>query len=218
MTQPSRTGIRVYFTLLHIPTTSAIFSLITVASLTSSVIHLGRLSLILVELFLLVGVAANYLDELKGRPWKTDIPSRVLWCIGLGSLGASSVIGLYLTLQVGPWFIAFVAAWGFVTASYSLELFGGRFHNAASLGFTVGSALLGASLVNDTTVTLTKLLVAVFGAMISGYGRQHYEFGKASGRDRIGLQYPRRIWRWLMLEIVIINAVAAVALISRISN
>jgi 4-hydroxybenzoate polyprenyltransferase len=188
-----------------------------VASLTSPVIRLGRLSLILVELLLLVGVAANYLDELKGRPWRTDIPSRVLWCVGLGSLGASSVIGLYLTLQVGPWFIAFVAVWGFVTASYSLELFGGRFHSAASLGFVVASALLGASLVNDMTVTWAKLLVAVFGAMISGYGRQHYEFGKASGKDRMALHYPRRVWRWLMLEIVVINVVAAVALISRIS-
>jgi hypothetical protein len=218
LTQPSRIGTRAYFTLLHIPTTSALFALIIVASLTSSVISLGRLSLILVELYLLVGIAANYLDELKGRPWRTDIPSRVLWCVGLGSLAASSVIGLYLTLQVGFWFIAFVVVWGFVTASYSLELFGGRFHNAASLGFVVASALLGASLVNDMTVTGVKLLVAVFGAMISGYGSQHYELGKASGRDRIALQHPRRVWRWLMLEIVIINVVAVVALISRIST
>jgi hypothetical protein len=217
LTQSSRTGARAYFTLIHIPTTSALFSLIMVASLTSPVIRLGRLSLILVELFLLVGVAANYLDELKGRPWRTNIPSRVLWCVGLGSLGASSVIGLYLTLQVGPWFIALVAVWGFVTASYSLELFGGRFHSADSLGFVVASALLGASLINDMTMTWSKLLVVVFGAMISRYGRQHYEFGKASGKDRMALHYPRRVWRWLMLEIVVINVVAAVALISRIS-
>jgi len=208
-----RPGIRGYFTLLHLPTTTAILSLIVVASCTTRSVHVDRLVLVLVETFLLVGVAGNYLDETKGRPWKTSIPDPVLWGVGVGALAASSIIGLYLSLQVGWWFMVFVAAWGFLTASYSLELFQGSFHNTVALSVLVALASLGASLVQDPRPTLLVLVVALLSAVIAGYGREHYEEGKAAGRDGMPLPFARRVWRWLMFEIIVIDSIAAIMLI-----
>jgi 4-hydroxybenzoate polyprenyltransferase len=168
------------------------------------------------EFFLMVGVAANYLDETKGRPWKTNIPDAILWGIGAATIIASSAIGLYLALHVGWWFIAFVAAWGFLTASYSLELFRGRLHNTETLGALVALASLGASLVQDARPTWLTIVVALLSAIIAGYGREHYEDGKPAGRDGMPLPLARRFWRWLMLEIVVIDAIAAIILAARV--
>jgi len=164
----------------------------------------------------MVGVASNYLDEIRGRPWNTSIPDSVLWGIGGGALIASSIIGLYLASQVGWWFVAFVAAWGFLTASYSLELFRGRLHNTVALGVLVALASLGASLVQDPRPTWLMLLTTLLSAYIAGYGREHYEFGKPAGRDDMPIPSARRIWRWLMFEIVFVDAIAAIILVTRV--
>jgi len=179
-------------------------------------VDLGRLALFLLEGFLLVGVASNYLDEIKGRPWNTIIPVRVLWAVGIGALISSSLIGLYLALKIGLWFLPLVGAWAFLTASYSLELFNGKMHNALTLGSLMFLASLGASTINGVRPTWISIEVAFLSSFIAGYGRHHYEAGKPAGRDNELLPSAQRIWRWLMVEIVFIDAVAALNLAVRI--
>ena len=214
--QRQRAGIRGYITLLHLPTTTGLLSLVVISSTTSPTVDLGRLALFLLEGFLLVGVASNYLDEIKGRPWNTTIPVRVLWTVGIGALISSSLIGLYLALKIGLWFLPLVGAWAFLTASYSLELFNGKMHNALTLGSLMFLASLGASTINGVRPTWISIEVAFLSSFIAGYGRHHYEAGKPAGRDNELLPSAQRIWRWLMLEIVFIDAVAALNLAVRI--
>jgi 4-hydroxybenzoate polyprenyltransferase len=177
---------------------------------------LNRLAFFLLECFLLIGVAANYLDEIRGRPWNTTIQISVLWAVGIGALIASSLIGLYLALEIGLWFLPLVAAWAFLTASYSLELFNGKLHNALTLGSLIFLASLGAVIISGVKPTWVSIVVALLSAFVAGYGRQQYEVGKPAGRDNKFLPSAQRIWRWLMLEIVFIDAVAALNLAARI--
>lgn len=163
----------------------------------------------------MVGIAGNYLDEIKGRPWMTNIPTPILWGVGVVALLSSSAIGLYLSMQVGFWFFAFVLAWGFLTVSYSLELFGGIFHNTYCIGILVALASLGASLVQNLMLTWFSVGIAGLSGIIASYGRHHYELGKPAGKDRKPLPYARHVWRWLMFEVIFIDAIATITLVAR---
>lgn len=214
--QQRKAGIRGYLTLFHLPTTTGLLSLVVISSTTSPVMDLNRLAFFLLESFLLIGVAANYLDEIRGRPWNTTIQICVLWVVGIGALIASSLIGLYLALEIGLWFLPLIVAWAFLTASYSLELFNGKLHNALTLGSLMFLASLGAATINGVKPTWVSIEVAFLSAFIAGYGRQQYEVGKPAGRDNKSLPSSQRIWWWLMLEIVFIDAVAVLSLAARI--
>ena len=212
---PCGSCVRGYFTLLHLPTTTSILSLIAVSSLSGPASHLDRFTLILAEAFFMVALTGNYLDETRGRPWRTSIPLPVLLGVGVGALVVSSSIGFYIAIQVGWWFLAFVAAWGFLTVSYSLELFKGRFHNTIVLSILVALASLGSSLIQNPMPTWLTLTVAILSAIIAGYGREHYESGKPAGRDLKPLPLARHVWRWLMFEAITINSVAIVIVFTR---
>jgi hypothetical protein len=163
----------------------------------------------------MVGLVGNYLDEIKGRPWMTNIPTPVLWGVGVVALLSSSVIGLYLSIQVGFWFITLVLAWGFLTVSYSLELFSGIFHNTYCIGILVALASLGAFLVQNIALTWYSVGIAGLSGMIAGYGRYHYELGKPAGKDRKPLPSARHIWHWLMFEVIFIDTIATITLMAR---
>lgn len=211
-------GLRQYFTLLHAPTTSGLISLLAVGFLVVPLLYPERLLLLLAESLLMIGVASNYLDELKGNPWRTAIPSRTLWAIGLGSYTLSTGIGVYLSFMVGLWFLVFVSSWGLLVPCYSLELFGGRFHNAWTIALTSGLSTLGCALLQVPSLDPSVLLVSLASGAIALHGRQHYEFGKAAGRDRRQDLASLRSWQWLKLEILVIDVTALLTLAVRLSS
>jgi len=213
-----QTNLRQYIALLHLPTTSGLLSLMVVGLIAVPLRHPERFVLVLAEGFLMAGVASNYLDELKGRPWRTRISSEVLWAIGLSCYALSTAIGLLLTLSVGIWFLLFVSLWGLLVPCYSLELFGGRFHNCwiialnSALG-TLATALLQAPLLNSSVMVIT-----VVSGAIAFHGSQHYEIGKASGRNHSYDPFSRAFWRQLRLEVLLIDAIAIITLAARLYN
>ena len=166
----------------------------------------------------MIGVASNYLDELRGRPWRTAIPSATLWAIGLGSYALSMGIGIYLSLSVGLWFLVFVSSWGVLVPCYSLELFGGRIHNAWTIAFTAGLGTLACALLQVHSFNPSVLLVSLASGAIAFHGRQHYEFGKAAGKDHKEDSASIQSWRWLKLEVLLIDAIAVLALALRLSS
>src|SRR5689334_15578141 len=87
---------------------------------------------------LAMGVGAHALDELRGRPLRTRIPSTVLVVLAAASIAAACAIGLVVAARTTWWLAAFVGAGAFVVVAYNLELFGGRIHTdmwfAASWG------------------------------------------------------------------------------------
>jgi hypothetical protein len=121
-------GWRDLVTLLHPPYTAWHLSYVAFGAAAAPQIHADRLLAALGAFFLAVGVAAHALDELNGRPLKTQLSDRAL--IGLASIALAGAIGIGIAgLFVVSWSLAiFVIAGGFLVPAYNLELFGGRFH------------------------------------------------------------------------------------------
>jgi hypothetical protein len=131
-------GWRDYATLLHPPYTLWHLSYVAIGASLVPHMRWALLGWTTLAFLLAMGVGAHALDELRGRPLRTRIPSAVLVGLAAASIVAASAIGLVVAAQTTWWLAAFVGAGAFVVVAYNLELFGGRFHTdvwfAASWG------------------------------------------------------------------------------------
>jgi hypothetical protein len=89
----------------------------------------------LVAFFLAVGVAAHALDEIRGRPLGTELPSWVLTSAAVVGLGGSVALGIVGITRVGFGLLIFIVIGSFFVLAYDLELLGGLVHT--DLGFAV---------------------------------------------------------------------------------
>jgi hypothetical protein len=128
-------GWRDLITVLHPPYTAWNLANVCFGAAAAAQIHTDRFVATLVAFFLAVGVSAHTLDELNGRPLKTQLSDRAL--IGLAAVSLAGAIGIGIAgcIMVSATLIPFVLAGGFFVVAYNLELFGGRFHNAFWLAF-----------------------------------------------------------------------------------
>ena len=211
--------VREYFRLLHFQTTSCILAFAIIGSVFAPVIYWDRLLWILLQLFLGGGIAANYFDEIQGRPWNTTIPKNHLWIIGLASFFGSILIGIYLLVTFSWWFGIFIAVWGFFTLSYDLELFDGRFHNTACLSISWGSICLGSYLLQSHTITPYILVVSLITGRIAGQGRDLYERAKPFSKDHdtSADAASQQSWTLLKTYIVVIDVISLVMLAWRLT-
>lgn len=134
-----RGGWRDYVTLLHAPYTAWHLSYAVIGCALAPTLHADRLLATLAAFFLALGVGAHALDELRGRPLGTTIPSGVLVGLALASVAGAVAIGVVAALVWTPWLLAFVAAGAFLVPAYNLELFGGRFHSDLWFGLAWGA-------------------------------------------------------------------------------
>lgn len=123
-----RGGWRDYLTLLHLPYTLWHLSYVVLGAALSPTVHYDRLAATLLAFLLAVGVSAHALDELAGRPLRTQIPRYVLTTLAIGGLTGAVAIGLAGALLVSPWLLVFVGFGVFIAPAYNLEWFRGRFH------------------------------------------------------------------------------------------
>jgi hypothetical protein len=121
-------GWRDYITLLHLPYTAWHLSFVVIGAALSDEFQVARLWPALVAFALAVGIGAHALDELNGRPLRTQIPERVLVGLAVVSIAGAVAIGIVGAATVNPWIGAFVAAGAFIVIAYNLEWFGGSFH------------------------------------------------------------------------------------------
>jgi hypothetical protein len=133
-----RGGWRDYVTLLHLPYTAWHVSYVVIGGCLAPVIAWGRLGAAAVAFALAVGIGAHALDELRGRPLSTKIPSRVLVMLAVGSIGAACAIGVLGALSFQLWLILLVPVGVFLVLAYNLELMGGRFHSDVWFGLAWG--------------------------------------------------------------------------------
>ena len=87
-------GWRDYITLLHPPYTLWHLSYVALGAGLAPRFHLDRMLWALAAFFLAMGVASHALDELKGRPLRTAIPSPALVGLGAVSLAGAVAIGV----------------------------------------------------------------------------------------------------------------------------
>jgi hypothetical protein len=124
-----RTRRRDWWTILHPPYTAWHLGYVLLGAGLAAHVDDGRLAATLVAFGLAVGVAAHALDELRGRPLDTSIPSPVLIVVAVVALaGAIAVGGLAIT-WVGWNLLWFIGTGSVFVVAYNLELWDGRLHN-----------------------------------------------------------------------------------------
>lgn len=121
-------GARDYWTLLHPPYTLWHLSFVALGACVVDTLEPRYLVMALVAFFLAVGIAAHALDELHGRPLRTQIPRSVLISLAVIGVAGALAIGLYGASVVSWWGLVFIAIGGFLVPAYNLEWFDGRFH------------------------------------------------------------------------------------------
>jgi heme O synthase-like polyprenyltransferase len=161
-------GWRDYVTLLHPPYTAWHISYVVIGGCLAPGIAWGRLVAAVVAFGLAVGIGAHALDELRGRPLRTSIPSSVLVGLAAVSIGAACAIGIVGAVVFEPWLAALVPLGVFLVLAYNLELLEGRFHSDLWFGLAWGGfpVICGyAAVAGDLTVA--ALLAAVFAVLLS---------------------------------------------------
>jgi hypothetical protein len=113
---------------LHPPYTAWHLSYVLIGASLAPALDLTRLAASLLAFFLAVGISAHALDELRGRPLHTEIPSGLLWTAAIAGLVGAVALGLAGVWVVGGGLLPFIAAGVLFVFAYNLELLGGRMH------------------------------------------------------------------------------------------
>jgi asparagine N-glycosylation enzyme membrane subunit Stt3 len=135
--------------------------------------HLERLVATLVAFGLAVGIGAHGLDELRGRPLKTGIPSPALAAVSGTAIGGAVVVGALGIAQVGWGLAVFIVVGVVLVMAYNLELWGGRLHNGAVFALGWGAfPLLTAYYAQATTIRPAAVAGAAFAFGLSSAQRE----------------------------------------------
>jgi hypothetical protein len=156
----ARGGWRDYVTLLHPPYTLWHLSYVALGASLAPHFQLDRLLWGLAAFVLAMGVAAHALDELKGRPLQTAIPSPVLVALAATSLAGAVAIGIGAAAAWGWGLLAFVAVGAVAVPAYNLEV---AFHTDAGFALLWGAfpALTG-YFVEAQTLRIEAVAAAAF--------------------------------------------------------
>lgn len=114
--------------LLHPPYTAWHLSYVLIGAGLAPHLDQVRLLATVVAFFFAVGISAHALDELRGRPLRTQIPAGLLWAAAIAGLVAAVALGVAGMTVVGIGLLPFVAAGVLFVFAYNLELLGGRLH------------------------------------------------------------------------------------------
>ena len=163
-----RGGWRDYVTLLHPPYTAWHLSYVVIGGCLAPVVAWQRLGAVVAAFALAVGVGAHALDELNGRPLRTEIPDRVLVALAGISILSACAIGVAGAVTFEAWLAFLIPIGLFLVLAYNLELGGGRFHSDAWFGLAWGGfpVLTGYAAVAGDVRGVT-VLAALFAVLLS---------------------------------------------------
>jgi len=159
---------RDYVTILHTPYTAWHLSYVVIGGCLASSVAWGRLGAAVAAFALAVGIGAHALDELSGRPLRTEIPDGVLVALAVVSIGAACVIGVAGAVVYRPWLALLVPVGLFLVLAYNLELAGGRFHSDLWFGLAWGGfpVVCGYAAVAGT-IDVAAAVAAAFAVLLS---------------------------------------------------
>jgi hypothetical protein len=153
--------LRDWWTLLHPPYTAWHLSYVVIGAALAPHMALTPLLAALGAFFLAVGLAAHALDEFKGRPLRTQIPSPVLLAVTAIGLAGALGLGVCGIIRVGWALLPFMLIGPLLVVAYNAELFGGIVHTDAGFAAAWGAFPLLTSYVAQTgTVSLASVLAA----------------------------------------------------------
>ncbi len=126
-------GWRDWWTLLHPPYTAWHLAYVVIGACLAPAVDVTRLIATLLAFFCAVGLAAHALDELHGRPLRTQISGTALIVTAGAGLAVALALGIAGVVEVGPALIPFLVVGPLLVLGYNFELFGGAIHN--DIGF-----------------------------------------------------------------------------------
>ena len=148
---------------LHPPYTLWHLSYVVLGAMVVRHVNWTTLVATLVAFFLAVGIAAHALDELRGRPLGTELPSWLL--IGAATVGLAGAVALGV-------YGVFIVIGAFFVLAYDLELFGGMVHT--DLGFAVAWGafpVLTSAYAQSSSLSWSAVVLALFAALSSAAQR-----------------------------------------------
>jgi hypothetical protein len=165
-------GWRDWWTLLHPPYTAWHLGYVVIGACLAPVVNATRLIATLVAFFLAVGLAAHALDELHGRPLRTEIPSGVLFAVAAAALVGATVVGAIGVVQVGWALIPFLIIGPVLVVGYNFELLGGALHNDAGFAASWGAFPVLTAYVAQTGTLAVAPWIAAAGAFALSAGQR----------------------------------------------
>ena len=152
-------GWRDWWTLLHPPYTGWHLSYAVIGAALAPRVQASRLIATVLAFFFAVGLAAHALDELRGRPLRTRIPSWALVVVVVLGLAGALVLGVFGVQRVGWTLVPFMVAGPVLVVGYNAEFL---LHNDYWFAFAWGAfPLLTAYDAEAATLSLAAVLAAV---------------------------------------------------------
>jgi hypothetical protein len=161
-------GWRDYVTLLHPPYTLWHLSYVAIGAALAPELAVDRLVAGVAAFFLAMGIGAHALDELQGRPLRTQIGAKTLVALAVVSIAGAVAIGVYASVAWTPWLLPMVAFGAFIVVAYNLELGGGRFHSPVWFALSWGAfPVLAGYLVVAERLSVEAGLAAGYAGLLS---------------------------------------------------
>jgi hypothetical protein len=158
--------------LLHPPYTAWHLSYVLIGAGLAPRVDLVRLLATVLAFFFAVGISAHALDELRGRPLRTEIPASVLWTAAVAGLVAAVALGVAGLTVVGIGLLPFIAAGVLFVFAYNLELLGGRLHGDFWFALSWGAfPVLTANFAQTGTLSVGAVAAAAAAYALS-YGQR----------------------------------------------
>jgi hypothetical protein len=176
-----RGGWRDYVTLLHLPYTAWNVAYAGIGAGLAAPVDWTTCGLTLLAWFLAVGIGAHALDELQGRPLRTQIPDAVLVTLAVLSIGGACALGL-VAARENPWLLAFIATGVAIVVGYNLELAGMHNDYVLVLGVSSFSVLTGA-FAQQHRITVAAVIAAAAAAALALAQRRLSTFVRHLRRD-----------------------------------
>jgi hypothetical protein len=158
--------------ILHPPYTAWHLSYVLIGAGLAPRLSAVRLGATLLAFFLAVGIAAHALDELRGRPLQTEIPSWALSAAAAAGLAAAVALGFAGTAVIGLGLLPFIFAGVLFVFAYNLELVGGRLHGDFWFALSWGAFPVLVAYFAQTGRLSVAALVAAAAAYALSYGQR----------------------------------------------
>jgi len=158
--------------LLHPPYTAWHLSYVVIGASLAPHVDAGRLVATLLAFFFAVGIAAHALDELHGRPLRTQIPSAGLVTATVVGLVLACGLGVLGVERVGVVLVPFIVVGPLLVVAYNAELFGGVVHTNAGFAVAWGAFPVLTAYVAQASGLGLAPMVAACGAFALSYAQR----------------------------------------------
>ena len=165
-------GWRDWWTLLHPPYTAWHLSYVVIGASLAPHVDAGRLVATLLAFFFAVGIAAHALDELHGRPLRTQIPNAGLVTATVVGLVLACGLGVLGVERVGVVLVPFIVVGPLLVVAYNAELFGGVVHTNAGFAVAWGAFPVLTAYVAQASGLGLAPMVAACGAFALSYAQR----------------------------------------------